>query len=117
VICHHCGRGMIQLGCRSTDMPFYWCAGCGSTRTCDGNQATPADAHRLAKADARGRLVSAVAIGGASYAAGIDVDAEFTMGQFLACPIPANLLQEGTRMWEMLLKDGRNPPVETEEPN
>jgi hypothetical protein len=33
---------MHQMGCKVTDLPFFWCPVCGTTKTCDGDVAVPA---------------------------------------------------------------------------
>lgn len=33
--CSRCNREVTPIGCKVTDLPFYWCAGCGSIKTCE----------------------------------------------------------------------------------
>lgn len=31
----HCNREVTPIGCKVSDLPFYWCAACGSIKTCE----------------------------------------------------------------------------------
>lgn len=33
--CPKCKREVTPIGCKVSDLPFYWCAGCGSVKTCE----------------------------------------------------------------------------------
>lgn len=39
--CPTCDHTMHQMGCRSTDLPFFWCPRCGTIKTCDATVGVP----------------------------------------------------------------------------
>ena len=39
--CPTCDHTMHQMGCRSTDLPFFWCPRCGTIKTCDAVVGVP----------------------------------------------------------------------------
>lgn len=40
--CPTCDHTMSEMGCRTTDRPFFICPRCGTAKTCDGAVAAPA---------------------------------------------------------------------------
>jgi len=40
--CDTCGHTMHSMGCRTTDLPFFWCPRCGTIKTCDAVVGVPA---------------------------------------------------------------------------
>jgi hypothetical protein len=39
--CPSCSHTMHQMGCRSTDLPFFWCPRCGTIKNCDAVVGVP----------------------------------------------------------------------------
>lgn len=45
--CISCSGTMHSLGCKVSDMPFFWCPRCGAIKPCDNETVVPALIGRL----------------------------------------------------------------------